>query len=117
MSALSTLSTRRFTKSVAGTTMATAALGVAALLAAGTAGASSIDDAFIAQLQNDGITPPTTARAVSEAHGVCNALDQGYSSQQVINAVAESTGLSAKGAKVFAIDAASAYCPQYVTST
>jgi hypothetical protein len=31
--------------------------------------------------------------------------------------VAESTGLSAKGAKTFAVDAASAYCPQYVTSS
>jgi Protein of unknown function (DUF732) len=109
--------TRRFTKSVAGTTLAAAALGMAALFAAGTASAGSVDDAFIAQLQQDGITPPTVARAITDGHGVCNALDQGYSSQQVINAVAESTGLSAKSAKTFAIDAASAYCPQYVTST
>ena len=109
--------TRRFTKSVAGTTLAAATLGMAALFAAGAAGASSVDDAFLAQLQKDGITPPTAARAISDAHGVCNALDEGYSSQQVINAVAESTGLSAKGAKTFAVDAASAYCPQYVTST
>jgi Protein of unknown function (DUF732) len=108
--------TRRFTKSVAGTTLAAATLGMAALFAAGTANAGSVDDAFLAQLQRDGITPPSSAVAIKDAHSVCNALDNGYSSQQVINAVAESTGLSAKGAKTFAIDAASAYCPQYVTS-
>jgi hypothetical protein len=109
--------TRRFTKAVAGTTLAAATLGMAALFAAGTASASNVDDTFLAQLQKDGIIPPTSARAINDAHGVCNSLDAGYSSQQVINAVADSTGLSAKSAKTFAIDAASAYCPQYVTST
>jgi hypothetical protein len=84
--------TRRFRKSVAGTTLAAAALGMAALITAGTAGAGSVDDAFIAQLDNDGITPPSVT-------------------------VAETTGLSVKGAKVFALDAAQAYCPQYVTSS
>ena len=59
--------TRRFRKSVAGTTLA-------------------------ARLDNDGSTPPSAA-------------------------VAETTGLSVKGAKVFALDAAQAYCPQYVTSS
>jgi hypothetical protein len=109
--------TRRFNKSVARTTLAAAALGMAALFAAGTAGAGSVDDAFLAQLQRDGIVPPTAARAVSDAHGVCNALDQGNSAQSVINAVAHTTGLDAQGANTFAVDAASAYCPQFVTST
>ncbi|KAA1249363.1 DUF732 domain-containing protein [Mycobacterium simiae] len=109
--------TRRFAAAVAGATLTAATLGLAALGFAGTATASSVDDAFIAQLKADGITPPTAARAISEAHAVCNALDEGQSAKEVINAVAESTGLSAKGAKTFAIDAASAYCPQYVTSS
>ncbi len=109
--------TRRFTASVAGTTLTAAALGLTALGFAGTAGASSVDDAFLAQLAADGITPPSAAVAIKDAHGVCNALDQGHSSKEVINAVAESTGLSAKGSKTFAVDAASAYCPQYVTSS
>ena len=65
---------------------------MAALITAGTAGAGSVDDAFIAQLDNDGITPPSAA-------------------------VAETTGMSVKGSKVFALDAAQAYCPQYVTSS
>jgi hypothetical protein len=45
--------TRRFRKSVAGTTLAAAALGMAALITAGTAGAGSVDDAFIAQKRRD----------------------------------------------------------------
>lgn len=49
------------------------------------------------------------------SHANSAALDQGYSSKDVINAVAQSTGLSTKGAKMFAVDAASGYCPQSVT--
>jgi Protein of unknown function (DUF732) len=63
-----------------------------------------------AQVAN-GTSTPTAARAISDAHAVCKALDQGHSGQEVIDAVAQSTGLSAKGAKIFAVDA-SAYCPQ-----
>ncbi|WP_156685777.1 DUF732 domain-containing protein [Mycobacterium sp. Marseille-P9652] len=106
---------RRITSALAGTTLAASAFGVAVFLA-GTAGASSVDESFLAQLNADGITPPSASAAVSEAHAVCKALDAGYSSKDVINAVAQTTGLSAKGAKTFSIDAASAYCPQYVTS-
>ena len=108
--------TRRFTKSVARATLAAATLGVAAVVAAGTATAGSVDDAFLAQLQKDGIVPPTAARAISDAHGVCNALNDGNSAQSVVNAVAKTTGLDHDGANTFAVDAASAYCPQYVTS-
>ncbi|CAM4228211.1 hypothetical protein MB901379_03596 [Mycobacterium basiliense] len=109
--------TRRFAASTAGTALTTASLGLAALGFAATAGASSTDDAFLAQIQADGITPPSASRAISDAHAVCSALDQGHSAKEVINAVAKSTGLSAQGAKTFAVDAASAYCPEYVTSS
>jgi hypothetical protein len=110
--------TRRFTKSVAGTTLAAATLGMAALIAAGTANAGTADDnAFLAQLQHDGIIPPTPARAISDAHDVCNALAEGNSAKAVINAVAKTTGLDSDGANTFAVDAASAYCPKFVTST
>ena len=109
--------TRHLTASVAGTALTAAALGLSALGLAGTAGASSVDDAFLAQLGADGITPPTAAVAIKDAHAVCNALNAGHSSREVIGAVAQATGLNKKGAKMFAVDAASAYCPQYVTST
>jgi hypothetical protein len=109
--------TRRFNIALARTSLTAAALGLAALGFAGTAGASSVDDAFLAQLDADGIQPPTAARAINDAHAVCRALDAGHSPQEVISAVAQATGLSAKSAKTFSVDAASAYCPQYVTST
>jgi Protein of unknown function (DUF732) len=109
--------TRLVTKCFGGTTLAAAALGVAAVIAAGTANAGSVDDAFLAQLAKDGITPPSSQRAINDAHAICTALEQGASAQAVYNAVAVTTGLNAKGAKIFAVDSASAYCPQYVTST
>jgi len=108
--------TRRFTASLAGTALTAAALGLAAF-GAGTASASSVDDEFLAQLQSDGLTVNSPDAAVSLAHGVCKALNQGESGKEVVNSVAQSTGLSAKGAKTFSLDAASAYCPQYVTSS
>lgn len=107
---------RRFAAAMAGTTLTAAALGLAALGVAGTASASSGDDAFLTQLQADGITPPSSAVAIKDAHTVCKALDRGESSKDVINAVVETTGLNTKSANTFAVDAASAYCPQYVTS-
>lgn len=97
--------TRRFAASMVGTTLTAATLGLAALGFAGTASASSTDEAFLAQLQADGITPPSAARAIKDAHAVCDALDEGHSAKAVIKAVAKATGLSAKGAKTFAVDA------------
>lgn len=108
--------TRRFAASLAGTTLTAAALGLAALGMAGTAAANSTDDSFVAQIKADGITPPSAARAITEAHAVCTALDAGQSSAQVYASVGKRTGLSAGSSKTFAVDAASAYCPQYVTS-
>ena len=109
--------TRRFTKSVAGTTLAAAVFGMAAVIVATPASAGSVDDAFLAQLEEDGIIPPSSATAIKHAKSVCDALDDGASAQEVYDSVAETTGLSAKGAKTFSVDAASAYCPKYVTST
>jgi hypothetical protein len=106
--------TRRFTAAIAGTTMAAAGLGMAAVIAAGPASAGSVDDAFLTQLEQDGITPPSAARAIKDAKAVCSALDNGHSADDVIDADAESTGLSAKGANTFAVDAALAYCPEFV---
>ncbi len=108
---------RRFTASIAGTALTAAALGLTVLGLAGTASASSTDDVFLLQLAADGIQPPSPAAALSEAHAVCKALEQGYSTNQVIGAVAESTRPDTKSANTFAVDAAKAYCPQYVTST
>jgi hypothetical protein len=112
------------TRFAASSAMAIAALGVTVLITAGPAAAftnnssgNSADQAFLTQLGNDGITPPSSQEAISLAHSVCTSLDKGNDPDAVIAAVAKTTGLSNKSAKVFAVDAASAYCPQYVTST
>ena len=72
--------TRRFTATVAGTALTAAALSLTALGLAGTAGASTTDDAFLAQIKTDGIEPPSDAAALRQAHKVCTALDEGQSS-------------------------------------
>lgn len=109
--------TRRFTASLAGTTLTAAEpLGLAALGLAGTAGASTADDTL--NVRDQGRRHHAAEqRAISEAHAACSALDAGQSSKQVIAGVAQRTGLSSSGAHTFAVDAASAYCPQYVTTT
>jgi hypothetical protein len=112
------------TRFAASSAMAIAALGVTVLITAGPAAAftdnsssgTSVDQSFLAQLDKDGITPPSSQEAISLAHSVCTSLDKGNEPDAVIAAVAKTTGLSNKSAKVFAIDAASAYCPQYVTN-
>ena len=107
----------RFTRSVAGTALAAGTLGLVALISAGTAAAGSADTAFIDQLEQHGVQAPSTQDAISLAHGVCNALDQGASSREVISAVGNKTGLNAKASKIFAVDAAQTYCPQYVSAS
>jgi Protein of unknown function (DUF732) len=106
--------THRFNKSIARTTLAAAALGMAALISAGAANAGSVDDAFLAELKQDGLIPHSSAAAISNAKAVCNLLGKGYSPDAVVAAVAKVTGLSTTGANTFAVDAAKAYCPQYV---
>ena len=104
----------RFTKSIAGPALAAGVLGLAALVTAGTAGAGSADNKFLDSLDQDGIIPPSPQAAVSLAHDVCDALDDGASPDEVISAVSKETGLDAESSELFAVDAANAYCPEYV---
>ncbi len=88
-----------------------ATLGLAALGFAGTAAQAPTDEAFLCAGGRT-TSAERSARHQGRARAVCDALDEGHWPN--IKAVA-ATGLSAKGAKTFAVDAASAYCPQYVT--
>jgi len=106
----------RFTKSFVGTTFAAGAIALVALLSAGTASAASATDtAFLAQIAKDGIHPPSDEAAISLAHTVCSQLDSGASADSVVAKVTNVTGLSSKASNTFAVDAAQAYCPQYVS--
>jgi hypothetical protein len=104
----------RFTKSVAGTALAAGALGVAALVAAGTASASSADTAFIDALTKAGIQVQDTQETVKTAHGVCNALDQGASAREIAHALGYKGEMNTKQVKVFLVDSVQAYCPEYL---
>lgn len=104
----------RATKTFAGSVLAAGVLGAAALFSAGAASAGAADNAFLATLEEHGITPPSSQVAIQDAKAVCAALDDGQEPDAVIAAVQDKTGLSAKGSKTFAIDAATAYCPEYV---
>lgn len=104
----------RSTKSFAGSVLAAGVLGAAALFSAGAANAGSIDNDFLATLEDNGITPPSSSVAIRDAKAVCASLDDGQDPDAVIAAVQDKTGLSAKGSKTFAVAAATAYCPEYV---
>ncbi len=67
----------RLTK-FAGTALVAGALGLAAVATAGTAGAlSSTDDAFLTEISAEGISYDSPKAAISDAHDVCCALDDG----------------------------------------
>ena len=67
------VATHRFTK-FAGTALVAGALGLAAVAAAGTAGAvSSVDDAFLTEISSEGISYDTPKAAISNAT-TCAAL-------------------------------------------
>ena len=60
-----------------GAAAVTSTLGIAALVSAGTAGATATDDMFVSVLADEGITPPSTQEAVSLAFDVCSMFDKG----------------------------------------
>lgn len=101
-------------KSFTTTAVAAGALGLAALIGAGAANAGSVDNKFLDSLEKDGISVTDPAATVEYAQEVCAALDRGGSAEDVIAAVENDTGLSHKNAIKFTIDAAKAYCPEYV---
>jgi hypothetical protein len=104
-----------FTKSVARTALAAGTLGLAALVAAGTANAGSVDDQFLAALKNDGISYSNPQAVVANAKKTCAYLDQGKSPDAISQALQEAyPGLGEKGAKVFMVDSAKFYCPEHL---
>ena len=105
----------QYTKPVVGTGIAAAALGLAALLSAGTANAGTADDQFLAALHKQGITFGNTQSAINVAHHVCDALGQGMEPSQISQQLAShNPGIDGQSALLITVDAAQSYCPQYV---
>jgi len=103
----------RFTK-FAGTALAAGALGLAAVAAAGTAGAvSSTDDAFLTEISSEGISYDSPKAALSNAHYVCNSLDDGAHPVDLGQEILDKTDLTTHQAAVFVVASVNAYCPEY----
>ena len=105
----------RFTKVIAGAALTASTLGMAAMIAAGTANAgTAADEQFLSALQQQGIEVGSPQSAVKVAHNVCNALGEGTQpreiSQQLVSA---NPGMSQESSLNFIVDAVQSYCPQY----
>jgi len=104
----------RITKSA----VAAGMIGLAALLAAGTANAETADDQFFGALQQQGIGFGSPESAVKVAHHVCDALGQGMTPADISGNIAGANGrIDRQTAVVIVVDAAMAYCPQFVHQT
>lgn len=96
------------------TALAASAFGLAALLAAGTANASA-DDQYLGTLQQQGIGFGDPQSAIKVAHHVCDALGQGMTPADISGNIAGANGgIDRQTAVIIVVDAAQAYCPQFV---
>jgi hypothetical protein len=101
----------RITK-IATTAIGATAMGLTALAAAGAAGASSTDDAFIAQMRDRGIYFTSPQAGVKEGQQVCKELSAGKIGTDIAQEVLSQTDLSPKQAAYFVIGATKTYCPE-----
>ena len=96
-----------------GTAAAASALGLAALVGAGAAGATSLDDTFISVLADEGIEAPSTAEAVSTALDVCGLFDDGGDLYDAVSEVSDYTELGIEDSAFFVGASVATYCPEY----
>jgi hypothetical protein len=92
---------------------AASSLGVAALVSAGLAGATTTDDIFVNVLNDQGIQPPSTKEAVSLAADVCTMFDKGQSLTSAVNSVSDTTTLTMDDSAFFVGAAVATYCPEH----
>jgi Protein of unknown function (DUF732) len=90
-------------------------IGLTALLAAGTANAAAADDQYLGALQQQGIGFGDPQSAIAVAHHACDALGQGMTPADISGHIAGANGgIDRQTAVVIVVDAAQAYCPQFV---
>ena len=93
---------------------AASSLGIAALVGAGMAGATTTtDDMFVSVLTDEGIQPPSTEEAVSLAYDVCVMFDQGQSLYDAVGSVSDTTDLVQEDSAFFVGAAVATYCPEH----
>lgn len=94
------------------TAIGAGALGLA-LATAGSAGANTADDAFIARMTAVGVTFDSPQAAVEQGHQVCQELASGRSTGQIAAEIITQTNLTATQAASFVVNATDVYCPRY----
>jgi hypothetical protein len=92
-------------------------LSAAAMLTAAPAAADQTDDAFIAALQDQGISVPDTDATIQMARNMCALLDQGTTRPLLVTRLMRDANLSPRQAGFFLGASTSAYCPQYRIGT
>ncbi|MCV7231969.1 MULTISPECIES: DUF732 domain-containing protein [Mycobacterium] len=76
---------------------------------------TSGDAAFLAALDQQGITHRGASQAIAAGRAVCELMDGGLSPLDTVNAVRSTNpGFTPEHAARFAVTAASAYCPQHL---
>ena len=94
--------------------VAAAGLGAAAFVGAGTASAfSSVDDEFLANISDEGISYDSAATAVSNARYVCNSIDDGADPLDLGDEILANTDLTTHQAAVFVVESVFNYCPEH----
>jgi hypothetical protein len=91
-------------------------LGIAALVSAGAAGASTLDDAFVGALSEHGIQAPSTEEAVSLASDVCSMFDKGQSVTSAVSNVSSTTDLTEEDAAFLVGLSVGTYCPEHTAA-
>jgi hypothetical protein len=101
----------------AATAVAAAGLGLAAFAGAGNASAftSSSDDAFLSAISDEGISYDSPKAAVSNAHYVCGAIDDGADPLDLGDEILSNTDLSTHQAAVFVVESVFNYCPEHTS--
>ena len=80
------------------------------LLSIGVAHADSNDDDFVQQVNNIGVIGPP-ANLITNAHTVCQFLNQGGTQEAAANNVASMPGFTPAGAATFVSLSVTHYCP------
>jgi hypothetical protein len=98
---------------VIGAAAVASTLGIAALLGAGAAGATSTDDMFMDVLAEQGIFPPATAVAVSTAYDACAVFEDGGGLYDAVNYISANTDLNTDDSAFFVGASVATYCPEH----
>ncbi|MGD1208361.1 DUF732 domain-containing protein [Mycobacterium seoulense] len=89
------------------------ALAGSAVLFAAPASADQHDDAFIAEIQRNGVVFTDRGAAIAAGHNMCAGLDKGKTPTSLVLNVVRATDLSAHEAAFLLGAAVASYCPQH----